>query len=178
MTGRYNFARLRVLVVDDNEHMRRLLRSILGALGFGDIRESDAVADAFESLKLSPPDFVIADWHMKPIDGLEFIRMVRLGADSPNPYLPIIMLTGHTELRRVIEARDAGANEVMAKPISARALYARILSIIEEPRPFVRTADYFGPDRRRRDVGPPPGVAERRSDPPGGPPDDSDIVEI
>ena len=158
--------------------MRRLLRSILAALGFQDIREADGAKEAYGSLTQYPPDFVIADWHMKPVDGLEFIRMVRLGADSPNPFLPIIMLTGHTELRRVIEARDAGANEVMAKPISARALYARILSIIEEPRPFVRTADYFGPDRRRRDVGPPPGVAERRSDAPGGPSDASDIVEI
>jgi DNA-binding response OmpR family regulator len=72
------------------------------------------------------------------------------------------MLSGHTELQRICEARDAGVNEFLAKPISARALYSRMMSLIANPRPFVRTATYFGPDRRRRDVGPPEGVAERR----------------
>lgn len=167
-----------MLVVDDNERMRQLLRSILGALGFEKITESSGTETGFEMLKRSQTDLVIADWHMKPVDGLELIRMVRQASDSPNPYLPIIMLTGHTELRRVIEARDAGANEVMAKPISVRALYARIIATIEEPRPFVRTGTFFGPDRRRKDVGAPPGVAERRADPSVGPHTDSEIVEI
>ena len=168
-----------MLVVDDNEHMRRLLRSILGALGFENIEEAASGTETgFELLKRSPTDLLIADWHMKPVDGLELIRRVRQGPDSPNPYLPIIMLTGHTELRRVIEARDAGANEVMAKPISVRALYARIITTIEEPRPFVRTGTYFGPDRRRKDVGPPPGVAERRADTADAPHTDSEVVEV
>jgi DNA-binding response OmpR family regulator len=60
------------------------------------------------------------------------------------------MLTGHTEMNRVMEARDAGVHEFLAKPISAKSIYARIRAIIERPRPFIRAGVYFGPDRRRR----------------------------
>ncbi len=74
------------------------------------------------------------------------------------------MLTGHPELHRVIESRDAGINEFLAKPLSAKALYQRIVTIIENPRPFIRTENYFGPCRRRKNVGPPKGTAERRED--------------
>src|SRR2546423_87136 len=77
-------------------------------------------------------------------------RHIRSSPDSPDPFAPIVMLSGHTEKARVMQARDAGITEFMAKPVSARSLYARIVSIIENPRPFVRTKDYFGPDRRRQ----------------------------
>ena len=107
---------------------------------------------------------IIADWHMEPLDGLDFVRLVRTAKDSPNPYVPIIMLTGHTEYQRVCEARDAGVNEFLAKPISAKALYMRFASIIDNPRPFIRTKTYFGPDRRRQNIGPPRGTAERRKE--------------
>ena len=86
---------------------------------------------------------------MEPRDGIEFTKMIRNHDTSPNRYVPIIMLTGHSELSAVEEARDAGVNEFMAKPVSATKLYAKIKRIIEHPRDFVRTGDYFGPDRRR-----------------------------
>lgn len=156
-------------------HMRLLLRSILNAFRFDKVREADNVADAFKLLQRGTVDFAILDWHMIPMDGLDFIRLVRTAKDSPNPYLPIIMLTGHTELERVMEARDAGANEVMAKPVSPRALMSRIVSIIEHPRPFVRSNRYFGPDRRRKDIGAPHGVAERRADWAGN---NDDVIEL
>ena len=72
------------------------------------------------------------------------------------------MLTGHSELARVQEARDSGIHEFLAKPISAKSLFTRIAAIIENPRPFINTDAYFGPDRRRQDIGPPPGIDERR----------------
>ena len=59
------------------------------------------------------------------------------------------MLTGHSEKKRVVSARDAGITEFMAKPISAKALYQRILNVVANPRPFIKTKNYFGPDRRR-----------------------------
>jgi DNA-binding response OmpR family regulator len=61
----------------------------------------------------------------------------------------IIMLTGHSEKKRVVAARDAGVTEFLAKPISAKALYQRIVNIVVNPRPFIKTRSYFGPDRRR-----------------------------
>jgi two-component system, chemotaxis family, chemotaxis protein CheY len=63
------------------------------------------------------------------------------------------MLTGHSEKKRVIAARDAGVTEFLAKPLSAKALYQRILNVVANPRPFIKTKTYFGPDRRRNTSG-------------------------
>jgi two-component system, chemotaxis family, chemotaxis protein CheY len=86
---------------------------------------------------------------MPIFDGLELVQMIRQPGANANPYIPIIMLTGHSEKHRVMRARDAGITEFLAKPISATALYERILNLIANPRPFIRTKTYFGPDRRR-----------------------------
>jgi DNA-binding response OmpR family regulator len=75
--------------------------------------------------------------------------MIRQPGANANPYVPIIMLTGHSEKKRVVSARDAGITEFLAKPISAKALYERILNVVANPRPFIKTKSYFGPDRRR-----------------------------
>jgi DNA-binding response OmpR family regulator len=148
----YNLERLNFLVVDDNKHMRALVKTILHALGSKNVHEAADGADAFKELRHFPADIIICDWNMSPLDGLDFVRLVRTGKDSPNPFVPIIMLTGHTEMHRVIEARDAGVHEFLAKPISAKGLFSRIRSIIERPRPFIRAGLYFGPDRRRRQI--------------------------
>ncbi len=161
---RYDFKRMNVLVLDDNKHMRVLVQSILHAIGTKSIREANDAPEAFKELQRFSADLIITDWHMEPLDGLDFVRLVRTAKDSPNPYVPIIMLTGHTELVRVMEARDAGVNEFLAKPISAKALLSRMISVVERPRPFVKSKSYFGPDRRRQNVGPPRGKTERRAD--------------
>lgn len=148
----YSLDRLNFLIVDDNKHMRALVKTILHALGAKQVTEAADGADAFKELRHFPADIIICDWNMSPLDGLDFVRLVRTGKDSPNPFVPIIMLTGHTEMHRVVEARDAGVHEFLAKPISAKSLYSRIKSIIDRPRPFVRTKTYFGPDRRRRQI--------------------------
>ncbi|MGB0683562.1 MAG: response regulator [Magnetovibrionaceae bacterium] len=148
----YNLERLNFLVVDDNRHMRHLVKTILHALGVRQVAEAEDGAEALRELKSFPADIVICDWNMEPLDGMDFLRLVRTGSDSPNPYVPVVMLTGHTELSRVEEARDSGVNEFLAKPISAKALYSRIRALIDRQREFVRTKRYFGPCRRRRDV--------------------------
>lgn len=162
--SRYVLESVNVMVLDDNRHMRQLVESILHALGVKNVVQAGDAAQAFKELQHFNADVIIVDWHMEPLDGLDFVRLVRTAKDSPNPYVPIIMLSGYTEYRRVVEARDAGINEFLAKPISAKSLYQRFVSIIENPRSFVRTKTYFGPDRRRRDIGPPRGVSERRKD--------------
>ncbi len=153
MTG-YNLQNLSFLVVDDNAHMRSLLRTILSALGAkkDNILEAVSGEEAFEVLRTGTVDLCITDWKMEPVSGIDFVKRLRLSEDSPNPFLPVILLTGHTELKRVLIARDAGVNEFLAKPISPKELYVKIRSIIENPRPFIRTETYFGPDRRRKDV--------------------------
>lgn len=166
MPERFEYEHLRVLLVDDDRFMLTLVKIILQSLGFKQIMDSTNAADAFKMLKESPADLIITDWEMEPLDGLDFIRMVRQAEDSPNQLVPIILLSAHTDARRVVEARDAGVNEVVAKPVSANALDKRINAIFTRPRAFIRTERYSGPDRRRRNDGPPPGIKGRRADDP------------
>lgn len=147
----YNIERLNVLIVDDNRHMRFLVRMILKSLGVRDIMEAEEGETALKTLKHFEADIVICDWNMQPMDGISFTKFIRNSDDSPNVYVPIIMLTGHTEISRVVTARDAGVNEFLAKPVSAKKIYQRIKAILDNPRQYIRTPSYFGPNRRRRD---------------------------
>ena len=162
--GRYNLDKLAVLVIDDSQFMRYLIESILRALRIGNVFQSADAAEGFTKLGHNAIDLVLVDWVMEPLDGLDFTRLIRTGSDSPNAYIPLIMVTGHTEVRRVKHARDVGVNEFLAKPLSAKELYQKIVSVIDHPRPFIRTKTFFGPDRRRKNVGPPRNSAERRTE--------------
>lgn len=141
---------VRVLLVDDNQHMRAIVLTVLGALNIRHMKETRDGSEALEALRKWPADLAIVDFQMFPMDGVEFTRVVRNAPDSVNPYLPIIMMTGHSEKSRVTEARDAGVTEFLVKPLTPRAVIDRINAVIYKPRPFVRTPDYFGPDRRRK----------------------------
>jgi CheY-like chemotaxis protein len=144
------FEALKVLIVEDNQHMRVLLRSLLNSIGIREIHEAGNGVAALEVLKEMKCDLVLSDLAMKPMDGLEFTREIRLSKRSINPFMPIIMITGHTEKHRVEVARDAGITEFLAKPITPQSLYSRLAEIVERPRAFVRSENYFGPDRRRK----------------------------
>lgn len=159
----YDLENINVLIVEDNKHMQLLLREILRAFRVTKVKTAEDGADALKELKTFPADIIICDWVMEPIDGIEFVKMLRTMSDVANPYVGIIMLTGHTEASRVYDARDAGTTEFLAKPISAQGLYSRICSVIEKPRKFIKTKNYFGPDRRRR-KGPEDGPKRRKED--------------
>ena len=149
MSG-YRFDRLKVLVVDDNQHMRKLVVAILQAFGVLQIFEAPDGNKAWSVLREANPDVVILDWMMEGMTGIDLVKMVRTSPQTPNPFVPIIMLTGYTQVDHVRQARDAGVNEFLAKPVSVKAIMSRLVSVIENPRPFVRTKAYFGPCRRRR----------------------------
>lgn len=157
-----DFSALKVLIIDDSRHMRMIVKSLLLQLGCKDVCEAGDGALAFKEMQNFPCDLIIVDWAMEPLDGLDFVRLVRTAKDSRNPYVPIIMLSGFTEVRRVVEARDAGVNEFLAKPVSAELLGARISSVFFNPRAFIQSKKYFGPCRRRNDFGPPRGQRDRR----------------
>jgi DNA-binding response OmpR family regulator len=149
MSG-YRFDRLRVLSVDDNPHMRKIVATILQAFGITQVLEAADADGAWKIMKEANPDVVVLDWMMEGMNGLDLVKMIRTSAGSPNPFVPVIMLTGHTSLERVRQARDAGVNEFLAKPVSVTAMLTRLTAVIEHPRSFVRTKVYFGPCRRRR----------------------------
>ena len=144
------FKHLKILIVEDNQHMRTLLRGLLNSVGIREIVEANNGASALDALREKKCDLILSDLSMAPMNGLEFSRKVRTGDHSPNPFVPIIMITGHTERARVEAARDAGVTEFLAKPITAHSLFSRIAEIVERPRAFVRCEAYFGPDRRRK----------------------------
>lgn len=155
---------LSVLLVDDNQHMRVITSAILQSAGMRNIREVSDGAAALQALREAPVDIAIVDFNMFPMDGVEFTRLVRNSSDSADPYLPIIMMTGHSERSRVTEARDAGVTEFVAKPITAKAIFDRIKAVIVNPRPFINTEGYFGPDRRRQRPGSYKGPFRRSTD--------------
>ncbi len=157
-----DFSKLTALVVDDSKLMRSLVEAILESYGFKSVILAGGVLQAVKRLHEQPIDLAIVDWFMEPLDGLEFVRRVRTGSDGPNPYLPIIMLTGHSEIHRVCQARDAGVNDFIVKPVSGESIYRRIVSLVEDTRSFIKAPSFLGPDRRRTDLGPPEGMKERR----------------
>jgi two-component system, chemotaxis family, chemotaxis protein CheY len=144
------FDLLKILLVDDNHHMRVLIGEILRAIGVKGVYEATDGAEALQIIRQQAIDIVMTDLAMQPLDGIDFVRLLRNSPDSPNPMCPVIMITGHSTQKRVTEARDAGVTEFLAKPVTARGVIDRITRVVEYPRPFIRNEDYFGPDRRRR----------------------------
>lgn len=161
------FDLLKILLVDDNHHMRVLLTEILRAIGVKLVFEASDGAEALEMLRTHPIDIIMTDLSMQPLDGIDFVRLLRNAKDSGNPMVPVIMVTGHSTMRRVAEARDVGVNEFLSKPVTARGVIERLSRVVDHPRPFVRSDSYFGPDRRRqRDDGSYTGPRRRKTDKP------------
>ncbi|MBO6675368.1 MAG: response regulator [Rhizobiales bacterium] len=145
--SRFDFSDLRVLVVDDNVHMCRLVRTMLSAFGMRHVTDASDGAEALERLEQGQFEILIVDWEMPVLDGADFVRLVR-NPDHLFCYAPIIMITGHSTYRRTQEALALGVNDVLCKPFSPQALYARIADNVLKPRPFIRSPDYFGPKPR------------------------------
>ncbi|MCD8563128.1 MAG: response regulator [Alphaproteobacteria bacterium] len=161
----YTLHTIKILLIDDMRPMLALTRSVLKIFGFQDVVVAVDGEEGFEMVLEHDPDLIITDWVMKPVDGLEFTERVRRDPMSPNPYVPIIMMTGFSSRLRVEQARDAGVTEFLMKPFSARDLYNRIHTIIEKPRQFVDAGEFFGPDRRRRRSADYAGPRRRDEDP-------------
>ncbi|WP_309644809.1 response regulator [Phenylobacterium sp.] len=155
--------RIRFLIIDDNAHAINLVKAMLRGFGSDQLYDAQTIETAKQRMKANPADIVILDYMMGEEEGVTFARWLRNDPESPNQFTPIIMLTGHADRDRVMAARDAGVNEFCVKPVTPADLMKRIVWVIDHGRPFVRSASYFGPDRRRRDdpkyTGP-----ERRSD--------------
>jgi CheY-like chemotaxis protein len=145
----YDLQKVCVLVVDDSGFMAKLLKTILRGLATGTVHECTSSADVMDCLREYQPDVVFLDLEMPGIDGLSVANQIRKSEDSPNPFVPIIMVTAHTKKANVVEARDVGVTEFLAKPVSARSVYERLAICIDAPRPFIKTSSYYGPDRRR-----------------------------
>lgn len=150
-------ASLKVCIVDADSQMRQMIRDALTGMGINQIRECADSGMAQQLIGEFAPDLCIFDWSTGPLDAVTFIKNLRARENDHNAAMQLIMMMGNANTRRVIEARNAGVDEFLVKPISLRALHGRLLTLVENPRVFVRTPTYAGPDRRRHDrpfVGP------------------------
>lgn len=140
---------LRVLIVDDEAGTRKVTRALLQAIGVREFYEACDGKSGLEAIRMFAPDLVLLDWEMPSPNGPEFMREVRSPSTFPFPDVPIIMLTGHSERSRVVEAVRLGVNEYLLKPVSTVSLLARIASILRKPRRMIRRGDYYGPEPRK-----------------------------
>jgi two-component system chemotaxis response regulator CheY len=137
--------------VDDNVHMLNIVKTILRGFGAVHVFESKAPDEAMYRLRNDSIDIIVLDYLMGDEDGVEFLKKLRHETNSPSPFVPVIMLTAHSEKARVEAARDAGATEFCTKPVTAAEMFRKVAAVIDHPRHFVRSDTYFGPDRRRRE---------------------------
>lgn len=154
--------RLSVLVVEDSPFIRSLLIQSLKVLGVGQVLVAEHGGRAIEIIQLVQKDpvragamsidLILSDWKMSPVDGTMLLRWVRRHKDSPDRFIPFMMITAYSDRARVEEARNLGAHEVLTKPFTIRTLAEKLNSIINKNRQFVHTKDYFGPDRRRQNL--------------------------
>ncbi len=166
----YNYERFSVFFAEDNQFVRHTMQDLLRHLGFGRVTTVENGQEAIEHLKsLGGPgklgqgiDFVISDLVMAPINGLLLLRWIRTARESPNRFMPFIMLSGAADRKYVEAARDLGVTEFLAKPFSVTSVYKKIIEVTDYPRQYVMTHDYFGPDRRRQKGGIGPGGEDRR----------------
>ena len=142
------FQGAKVLVVDDEFYSRKVIRTLLMAIGVTKIFDADSGARGLDAIRTVVPDIVLVDWEMPNMDGATFAKMVRNPADFPYPNVPIIMLTGHSERWRVEEAMRLGVNEYLLKPVSGKMLCDRLVTTLTKPRPIVKVGDYYGPEPR------------------------------
>ena len=140
----------KVLIVDDEFSMRKVIRTLLLSVGVTDVHDAPDGASGLLAITATNPDVVILDWQMAGMSGPEFVRQVRSSDKFPFPYVPIIMLTGHGERSRVVEAMRLGVHEFLLKPVSGKALYDRLASVLLHPRPIVRRGDYLDPRHASR----------------------------
>lgn len=151
--------KLTVLLVEDSPQVRSLLVSVLTQLGVGQVLRAPEGADAIRLIRqtqqdsmsagTSTIDMIISDWVMNPIDGATLLRWVRRHKDSPDRFMPFVMVSAYSEWHRVQMARDLGVNEFLTKPFSVASVLEHIIAVIQDRRGYVRTNSFFGPDRRR-----------------------------
>ena len=141
--------KIKVLIVDDDQYMRKVVRTMLMVIGVRHIHEAVDGISGLKAIRDITPDVVLVDWEMPVVDGMMFVRVVRSPGEFPCPDVPIIMLTGHGDRWRVIEAARVGVHEYLLKPVSTKALLDRIVSVLTNPRPIVQFEGYYGPAPRK-----------------------------
>lgn len=147
---RFDPSALTALVLDENHYERGISLDQLRMMGFGRVIPAANTGEAWSALKMSNPHILVMEWLERTGDGLDFVRRIRMSEELPNRAISIFLLTSRGRQADVELARRAGADGFLRKPISALALQQRVKRVVTNPQPFVVTASYVGPCRRRR----------------------------
>jgi two-component system chemotaxis response regulator CheY len=159
-----NLRDLVILVADPSSYMSMLIHSMLRGFGSNKVLEARSSTSVLQILTNQKIDIMICDSRLPPHGGLPLTRAIRRKQDNANRTIPILVMTSDGRETTVKLARDAGANMVIAKPMSPGSLYDRLAWIAFNPRQFVDTPTYFGPDRRFKIEGYPNGIGRRKGD--------------
>lgn len=159
-----NFKGLNFMIADSNENIRAIMHGILRGFGVTSIFDAVDGEVALRDLQFRSVDVLFCELNLPKVDGFSLIKSLRADESSPARFIPVLILTSHTQQRNIEKSRDSGANIVIAKPLSVKAIYDRLAWIAEEPKAFVQTTGYIGPDRRFRDDGLPNGIGRRAAD--------------
>ena len=161
---RYNFRDANFLIVDPDRAGARLISCILSGFGISDPYVLKEPSEAKVLLNTGAVDAAVITLGTEIDRSLDLIRWVRSAGASPLRFMPIIALTGYSQLRHVALARDAGASFVVRKPIAPDVLFERLVWAANSARAFVEASSYCGPDRRFRRQKPPKGNGQRAAD--------------
>ncbi|MEM1104330.1 MAG: response regulator [Pseudomonadota bacterium] len=160
MRDSFDFSQCRVLIVEDSDLMRSLLRDVLHTFDFKTVTSVSSAEAALTLLESHRYDVILTDWLLTGSTGLDLVKSIRQHGEEPARRTPILMCTAYTDRARLFAARDAGVNEILAKPITPTRLYDSLGQAIYRHRDFIDEAAYIGPDRRRRQI--PIDFADRR----------------
>jgi two-component system chemotaxis response regulator CheY len=122
-------SQLKFLVVDDFSTMRRIVKNLLQELGYANVQEADDGSTALPMLKTGNFDFVITDWNMPQLPGLELLKAVR--ADPNLKHLPVLMVTAEAKREQIVEAAQAGVSGYVIKPFTAQILGEKLAKILQ-----------------------------------------------
>jgi CheY-like chemotaxis protein len=162
---RLNLSKATVLLLQNNQTELDILGQVFIGFGVKAIRKCMSLTEAEDCIRSGVVfDLLVVDCDMPGGAGYDFVTRLRRMEESENRLAPIMLVSGHTVPSSIAKARDCGANFVVAKPITPKIMYDRVLWLAREERQFVVTDTYAGPDRRHKTFGPPPGARGRRHD--------------
>lgn len=179
-TTESKLSKINVLVLDGGAKAAELIKAIFAELGLKNVFVANDGYQGVQYLKEIKIHMIFTDWELKvnkrgaanaptdkqgeiaPVSGIHLVQRLRRSKLSPNPYVPIIMMMDEADKKVVVEARDAGVNEILLRPIDAQEFCQRLVSIIDQPRIFVTADTYKGPCRRRSQNTLPQGMKDRR----------------
>ncbi len=154
--------RIQVLVIHSSDKAGELIKNIFQQIGFKHVVTAQTAAEAVFAMRQMRIDIILLDSHLytskdsagstpgwESIRGVDFIKRLRHASNAPSRFAPIIMLADGVTREELVDARDAGVNEVIMKPLNAEEFCARVVQVFDRPRNFVTAPAYKGPCRRR-----------------------------